>query len=260
MFLRLDGRRVLVTREADRAATVVAAVAARGGTPVLFPTIRTLPPTDPAPLQAAAARLGEFDWVAVSSRVGVDVLATAARIAGVPLVSGERPRYAAVGAGTAEALRAAGVADVLVPERRDADGMLAAMRSAGVGGARVLVVRAEAGRDVIADGLRAAGARVEFAVGYRTATARRSPDEIRALRDGGPLDAALFMSPSSFRGWVENLGADSLPSLAGVFVAAIGDVTARALAAAGRPPDAVAAEPSVEAMLDCVARGLAARG
>ena len=260
MFPRLDGRRVLVTREADRAASLAASVGARGGVPVLFPTITTLPPKDPAPLQAAAARLGDYDWVAVSSRIGVDALAAAARRAGVPLVSGGRPRYAAVGSGTAKALQSVGVPGALVPERRDADGMLAAMRAAGAGGAHVLIVRAETGRDVLADGLRADGACVDFVVGYRTETVRRPATEVQALRDGGPLDAALFMSPSSFRGWVENVGDDALAWLDGVFVVAIGDVTARALEASGRPPDAVAPEPSVEAMLDCVARGLAGRG
>jgi uroporphyrinogen-III synthase len=259
MSLRLDGHRVLVTREADRAAPVAARVVARGGIPVLFPTITTLAPRDPAPLQAAAAHLHDYDWVAVSSRIGVEALATAVRSAGGSMAAGERPRYAAVGAGTAEALRSVGVPVALVPDRQDADGLLAAMRAAGAGDAHVLIVRGEAGRDVLADGLRADGARVDFVVGYRTGTAHRSPADIHVLRAGGPLDAALFMSPSSFHGWVENLGADALPWLDGVFVVAIGHVTADALVAGGRSPDAVAPVPSVDAMLDCAARGLRTR-
>jgi len=259
MSARLDGRRVLITREAERAGSVAEAVAARGGVPVCFPTIATFPPEDPAPLRAAAARLADWDWVAVSSRTGVAALASAAREAGATLPSADRPRYAAVGAGTADALAGQGVASVLVPARQDADGMLAAMLDAGAAGARVLVVRAEAGRDVLADGLRAAGARVDFVVAYRTAMARPSADAVAALLDSARADVALFMSPSAFRGWVEILGDAALPWLSDAFAVAIGDVTARAMAAAGRPPDAVAPEPTIDAMLDCAARGLADR-
>jgi len=259
MSLRLDGRRVLITREAERAAPVAAAVAGRGGIPVTFPTLQTWPPEDPAPLRAAVTRLASWDWVAVSSRTGVAALASAAAEAGVPLAAGDRPRWAAVGKGTAEALRQVGLEPSLVPERQDADGMLEAMRAAGAGQARVLIVRAAAGRDVLLDGLRAAGARVDFVVAYRTAAARPAPEAIAAVRDGGRIDAALFMSPSSFGGWVAILGEAAFPMLEGAFAVAIGDVTARAMAAGGRPPDAVAPEPTIEAMLDCAARGLEGR-
>ncbi len=259
MSFRLDGRRVLVTREADRARTVAAAIDARGGTCVSFPTIATYPPVDPAPLRAAAARLSEYDWVALSSRTGVAALVAAAEVAGAPLTTGGRPRYAAVGVGTAGALLEAGIPGALVPERQDADGMLVSMLAAGAGEACVLIVRAEAGRDVLADGLRAAGARVDFVVAYRTASAQPSRDDLAALAAAGRLDAALFMSPSSFHGWVGLLGDAALTRLEGVFVVAIGDVTARAMRSGGRPADAVAHEPTIEAMLDLVASGLATR-
>lgn len=253
MSARLDGRRVLITREADRAASVVAAVRARGGTPILFPTIATFPPEDPGSLRAAAGRLEAYDWVAVSSRTGVAALAGAVAEVGGRLEVGGRPRYAAVGAGTAQALRLAGANPSVVPSRQDADGLLDAMRAAGAAEGHVLVVRAEAGRDVLLDGLRASGARVDFVVAYRTATACPSAAEVAALRAGGPPDAALFMSPSAFRGLVGILGDGALSWLRGVRCVAIGDITAQAMTHDGRPPDAVSLEPTVEAMLDCVA-------
>jgi uroporphyrinogen-III synthase len=248
--LDLHGKRILVTRESDKAAQTAREVAARGAVPVVFPTIEFAPPADAGRLDEAIQRLASYDWVVVASQTGATVIADVAQRLGATLAG---PRWAAVGEATARVLREAGVAKVLVPSRRDAEGLLAAVLVAGAGAGRVFVPRAEGGREVVAAGLRAAGATVDDVVAYRTVTHRCDDGAIEALLSGPRLDAALFMSPSAFDGLVEILGTARVEALLeGVATIAIGPTTAAAMRAQGFEPALVPSEPSVKAALDAL--------
>ncbi|MGI9659512.1 MAG: uroporphyrinogen-III synthase [Gaiellaceae bacterium] len=80
-----------------------------------------------------------FAWVAFTSRAGVRF--------GLPRLSGSLPRVAAVGPGTAEALRASGIAVELVPQVHTQAGLVSAL---GPASGRVLFPGAEqAGSELI---------------------------------------------------------------------------------------------------------------
>lgn len=97
-----------------------------------------------------------------------------------------RPRrgqvVCAVGEGTARALRRAGLADVASPARMDSEGLLALPALAGVRGRDVGLITAPGGRDRIAAGLRARGARVLRADVYAREPVPLSPRALAALR------------------------------------------------------------------------------
>ncbi len=255
----LTGRRILVTREVDKAVETARRIEARGWVAVVFPTIETAPPEDSGPLRDAVQGIVSFDWVAFPSRTAVAALARACADLGASLARCRRPRFAAVGEGTARALAAQGIHDVLVPAatRQDARGLAEALIRLGVAGTRVLVPRAEQGREVLASALRDAGASVTEVVAYRTLARTVPEDEVRALIRGPCPDAALFFSPSAFRAFLGTLGEDRARAfLAGAVLCAIGRTTARAMAAAGLPPDSVSDRPSIEAALDAIATRL----
>ena len=71
-------------------------------------------------------------------------------------VAGER--VAAIGPGTAAALREAGIVADIVAERYVAEGLLEALQGR-IEGQRFLIARAEEARDTLPEGLRAAGAK-----------------------------------------------------------------------------------------------------
>jgi uroporphyrinogen III methyltransferase/synthase len=182
----------------------------------------------------------QYHWIVFASANAVDAFLDAVRAVHG---SGEQreaavelPRIAAVGLRTAERLRAGGVDVTLVPDEFTADALVAALTSsAPLRGARVLLPRSEIGRDVIAEGLRAAGAAVTAVVAYRTvaeAPGTTGHDVLRLLGDGC-LDAVTFTSGSSVRHFVQSYGADSVALLRRSVVAVIGPVTADAARAAG---------------------------
>ncbi len=173
---------VVITRPAAQAGPLAAKIAALGWPVTLLPLleIHALDGEDEcAQLQAVLARLTDYDLVAFVSPNAIDCVFAhlAAWPPGVPL--------AVVGEGSKMALAAHGVtaanASITSPfdtARSDSEHLLLALDLPALRGKRVLIVRGDGGRDYLADGLRAAGAEVEFVTAYR----RKVPTLTPALR------------------------------------------------------------------------------
>jgi uroporphyrinogen-III synthase len=100
--------------------------------------------------------------------------------------------WCAVGAGTAAALRRAGVREVQAPGRMDSEGMLALPALEGIGDREAGLVTAPGGRDAIAPVLAERGARVHRADVYRREAVAPAPSAVAALcRIDAPTALAL---------------------------------------------------------------------
>jgi uroporphyrinogen III methyltransferase/synthase len=253
----LFGRRVLVTRSAEQAGELASALSAAGATPVCVPMIRLLPAEDPAPLDAALDRLASYDAVVFTSANAVRFSVDRARERGVSLAGA--PGVFCVGPRTAEAALAAGLVAQRLPEGGfDAEGVLEAVRRAlPPAGRSFLIPRSEAARDVLPEGLRADGARVDAVVAYRNVAAGADAQALRERLLRGELDALSFTSPSTVRRFVELLDAEALAAARRSCVAAIGPVTADALQSAGLPPDVTSPTPDAGALVASIARFVA---
>jgi uroporphyrinogen III methyltransferase / synthase len=227
----LFGRCVLVTRPREQAAELVDRLTALGADAIEVPLIRIAPADDPGPLRDAAGAPDAFEWIVFTSVNAVDAFMKA-------LLEGDRdvrmlkgPRLCAVGAGTAEKLAQYGIKVDLVPGEFRAEAVVAALTAAGpVDGVRVLLPRADIGREVVADQLRQAGAVVTDVVAYRTIlddTPREGDPDVYRLLLEGRIDVVTFASPSAVRGFVKIYGAEPAADLLkNTVVGVIGPVTA----------------------------------
>ncbi|HND53630.1 MAG TPA: uroporphyrinogen-III C-methyltransferase, partial [Pirellulaceae bacterium] len=100
----LFGQRVLVTRPADQAGGLVEPLAQLGAELRVQPAIRIGPPTNWGQVDAAIARLSEFDWVVFSSANGVRYLLDRLRALGRDARAFGTARLAVIGPGTAAEL------------------------------------------------------------------------------------------------------------------------------------------------------------
>ena len=152
----LHGRTIAVTRARAQASALARRLRELGAAVVEAPAIRI------EPLPAAKPDLSRYDLVAVTSPNGAErllsLLRDARELAGITV--------AAIGPGTARALRERGVEPDVVPERAVAEGLVEALRDVPV--TRALIARA-------AEGPRRAA--------RRAARARRRGRRARALRD-----------------------------------------------------------------------------
>ncbi|HEY3520433.1 MAG TPA: uroporphyrinogen-III synthase, partial [Rhodanobacteraceae bacterium] len=103
-----------------------------------------------------------------------------------------RARVIAPGAGTAAALKRAGLNEISIPERADSEGLLALPELQRVRGKRIGIVGAPGGRDLLQRGSLARGARVVLAHVYRRVPARLDRRHLDPLLRGrSPLYVPL---------------------------------------------------------------------
>ncbi len=253
----LQGKRIAITRAAERAEGFAAAIRACGAEVLVCPTIAYAPPDDPAPLDAALRDLDRYDWLMITSAAAVDAL-SARKVWPLPA----HMRVAAVGKATAAAIEACGGCVDLLPAEQHAEGLLAELGE--MAGARVLLPLADIARETLAAGLRARGAVVDVVIAYRTVPGPGVQRLLAPLR-ARALDAVVFSSPSTLRYMLdgcERLGIDRQTArdlLAGAALVAIGPATARALEEEGLVVSARAPVPTAEGMIAALVEALQRR-
>jgi uroporphyrinogen-III synthase len=187
---------VLVTRPAGAGDPLVAELEAHGYRVSAVPTVAT------RPVFVEWPDLTRYDWIVLTSAAGVSSLP---RIAG-------GPRWAAVGAATADALRDRGVEADFVPEA--ANGAALGETLPDPHGARVLLVRASLGGTDLPAALRARGALVEELTVYETV---EGPAESAAALVSAmympDLAAVVFASGSAVRGYIKLGGRTDIPAI-----------------------------------------------
>lgn len=202
--LPLSGLGVLVTRPAGQAAGLLARLRELGADPFLFPTLEILPPADPDTLARRLADLAAYDLAVFVSPSAVQF--GLAAITAWPA----RLRAAAVGQGTAAALRAAGVQPVLAPhEGADSEHLLALPELAEMAGRRVLIFRGAGGREVLADTLAARGATVDYAECYRRGLPAADPASLLDRWRLGGIQAVTVLSSQGLDNLFTLLGEDN---------------------------------------------------
>jgi uroporphyrinogen-III synthase len=252
----LANRRVLVTRGASQASKLSDGLRDLGAIPVEVPVLEIVPPHSYEALDEAVGNLGRYDWLILTSANAVRVLAERASVVGVSLNKFAPERIAAVGPATAEAARDAGLQVALVPKEYVAESLVADLKVEIVG-TRVLLARAAVARDVIPDGLRAAGATVDVVDAYRNVVPAAASQQLRRAYAMG-LDAVTFTSSSSVTHLAEaaqNAGlAFPFPNTPAI---SIGPVTSQTLRDLNWPP-AVEADPhDIPGLIAAVARHFA---
>lgn len=172
---------VVITRPLAQALPFARQVEAIGREAIVFPLLEILPVPDKAPLEAALADPGRYAMTAFVSPNAIDA-AFAVRPVWPPGTT-----FAVVGEGSRRALARHGVtaanARIIAPAdpaRTDSQTLLQALDLDLLRGAKVLIIRGESGRELLADALRGAGADVEQVAAYRRAAPELRPDR-RAL-------------------------------------------------------------------------------
>ena len=247
----LFGKRVLVTRTRDQASVLSGLLARQGARPVELPTIVIQPLEELSALDTALGRLGEYHWVLFTSTNTVALLFQRLEVLGRDARAFGGAQVCAIGPGTAAALEAHGLRADYVPEESVSEsvvtGLLPRLTAAR---SRVLLPRVAAGREVLSQGLRDAGAQVEEVPIYRAVTPPDAERRVRAILQEG-LDVATFTSSSTVRNLVELLGGDPAP-LRDVTVACIGPVTAETARELGLQVDVVATEYTVPGLVEAL--------
>jgi uroporphyrinogen III methyltransferase/synthase len=234
----LHGVSVAVTRARAQASGLAARLRSLGAEVVEAPAIRIVPVPGPAP------EVERYDLVCLTSPNGARLLFERLAAAGRDARALAGTRVAAIGPGTAAALREHGVIADVVPERFVAEGLVEALAEVPV--TRALVARALEARDVLPDALRERGAEVDVVALYETVAEPLGEAALEALQR---VDYVTFTSSSTVTFLFDAAG-NRLGDQARLV--SIGPVTSAALRARGREPDVEAERHDVEGLVEAL--------
>jgi uroporphyrinogen-III synthase len=207
----LAGKAILIARPRRQAQALAERIRAAGGEALVLPVLEIDPVAPDERSSAALAELGTAHLAVFVSVSAVEHGLALARAAG-----GWPPdlRAAAVGSATASALRAQGIAQVLVPDHgADSEALLALPELQDVSGQRIVIFRGVGGRELIATTLRNRGARVAYVECYRRGRPALDVGPVIERLHGGALHAVVAASGEALANLVELLPAPALRAL-----------------------------------------------
>jgi len=199
----LFGKRVLVTRPREQASELVRRLEILGAVPSVLPAVAIEPLGDWSEVDARLESLREYDWIVFTSVNGVRAFFGRLRATGRDLRALGDIRLAVIGPGTAEALREFHLDADLVPSEFRSESLAAALAERAAG-KRILLARADRGREVLRDELSRVATVDQVAV-YRQCDAVSTADAALDALRRGEVDYVLLTSSNIARAFLAGL-------------------------------------------------------
>lgn len=238
----LFGQRIGITRAEEQSEPEIKRALELGAQPVLLPTIEIGPPADWEPVDAAIARLDEYQWLVFTSANGVNYFLNRLWETGYDARKLARLKIATIGPSTAEALQQFHLRADLIPDQYRAEAMAAALKPL-VQGQKLLWAGANRGREVLQTELAEVSATVDKIVVYENHDVASWGSESLELLESGEIDWIGLSSPSIARNFSRLLTEDVRQHLGSrTRLVSISPVTTQAATDAGLQIDAEADE------------------
>ena len=252
----LFGRRIVVTRTRKQASGLSDRLRLLGADVLEIPTIRVAPPSDLREFGELVRDAYQYDWLIFSSVNGVEAFFDMFFKLYQDLREIGNVRIAAIGPATAQRIRDHHLGVDAQPSESVAEAVVPALLEHGsVENLKFLVMRAEAGRDVVPKRLSALGAIVDEAVAYQTMPETEDPyGVLQRFRDEG-ADVITFTSSST----VDNFVNLKLPWPEGLRTASIGPVTSETMRKHGLRVDVQADRYDIDGLVKAIVQGFGRR-
>ncbi len=207
--------RVLLTRPADQAQSLAAAVRAQGGEAFSLPLLDIVPVHSPEDTQRVRSRVMALDQYEIAI-----FISTNAASLGLEWIENFWPQLplglqaCAVGPGTAAVLRQLPWPVHCATTGVTSEDLLALPVLQDVQGKRIALFRGKGGRELLADTLRERGARVDYVELYTREVPPHSPQQVRQLLQEQTINVVVLTSQQifdSFHTLLQRVGALDVP-------------------------------------------------
>ncbi|MBU2644904.1 uroporphyrinogen-III synthase [bacterium] len=235
----LEGRRILITRDASQAGGLKEKLASRGAEILSIPTIAISDPPDWTPFDQAVGMLSTFEWIVFSSVNAVRKTSDRLTTLNTEMDRFNAVKIAVVGDQTAEAVREKGWRVDLIPDQYQAEGLLVALKQSGISGKRIWIPRALKARRFLIDELEKSGSRITETPVYQNTIPYENRNQLQQALLSGKIDWITFTSSSTVTHFFKILGdtpwRNPIPKLA-----SIGQITTKTLTQYGLIPSVTA--------------------
>lgn len=251
--LPLFGRRIVITRPRHQADEFAHRVVNLGGVPYLLPTVEIKEPDDWTPVDTAIANLASYHWLVFTSSNGVRAFFDRLALLGRDLRTVGHLKLAAIGPKTAEALRRLHLNADVVPEKFQSEDLAAALTGRVQPGERLLLARADRGREVLRELLAATNEVEQIAVYSQTDAGIDGAALLKHLRRG-EVDYITLTSTNIARVLLDSLDETTRQRIRGgeLGLVSISSVTSEEIRRRDLPVAAEAAEATMEGVLQAL--------
>ncbi len=246
----LFGRKILLTRPKAQMGPLKSLLIEEGAEVFECPMIE-IRPADPSEIDSAIDILKETDWVFFTSANGVEAFFNHLYQRGLDGRILYHSKVGAIGPATAEALKKRGIITDFIPHVYTTDGILEDIKTQGVKGKKVLLLRADIADERLVRGLEEAGASVKVVAAYSTVPVKYNPEELKELLISNKIDVVTFTSASTVKNFVKSLGKHA-ELLNKVLIASIGPVTSEAAIKLGLRVDVEAKEQTIAGLVEAI--------
>jgi len=248
----LSGKRIAITRTREQAGVLRDQLTALGAEVIEIATIEIRDPASWEPLDSAIRRLGEFDYLLLTSANGVRSFFRRLKACGRDVRDLKGVSIGAIGPATAAELLKSGAKADVVPHEYTAEGLLEALGNRDLHGKAFLIPRAKVARDILPRVLTEKGAHVEVVEAYETFVPKLPPGELERLLSPAP-DVITFTSSSTVSNFAKLAGEQRVSELlGGVAIASIGPITSKTVTTLGLVVTIEATESTIPALVRAI--------
>lgn len=252
----LEGKRIVITRPAGQSDEFAGLLSSLGGEPVKFPVIAVAPPDNWDATDYAIENLKGYGWVIFTSINGVHSFI--GRL--IELKKDIKKalygiKICTVGLKTADAVEQYGLRVDFVPEEFRAEAIAEGFKGIRTVGEKILIPRAEKGREILPEELTKMGMMVDVIPVYKIVRPDIDVSWLKVMLNRKEIDVVTFTSGSCVRNFIEFLGLEEYKILlSGVRIACISPVTADSARKYGIKVDIVPDRYTVEDLAEAIAR------
>jgi uroporphyrinogen III methyltransferase/synthase len=244
----LFGKGVVITRPEKQADDLARLLINEGANPLHFPTIKIVPPPSWRDLDAAIKKLEDYDWLIFTSANGFAFFFERLFAKKKDIRDLKGVKICCIGPATAQQVESKGIKVDLVPAKFISEGILKSFSAINLKGKKILIARAAKARDVLPEGLKKLGAKVDIVTAYVTVSSGKKKNDLETLFKENQVDIITFTSSSTVNNFVKIIGSSfKLPK--SVKIACIGPVTAAAAKKAGLSVDIHQEEYTMEGLV-----------
>jgi uroporphyrinogen III methyltransferase/synthase len=246
----LFGRRILVTRPRHQAGELVERLVEMGALPFMLPAVEIRPIDDWGPVDRALRTLATYHWLVFTSANGVHALLGRLPALGLDLRVLGSVQLACIGPRTAEALEQYHLRPDYIPQRYQSEDLAAGLKAVLRPGQRVLLARADRGRELLREQL-AEVCTVEQVAVYRQVDAVDADEAVLGALRRGEIDYITLTSSNIARSLLSRLDATCRGRLerGEVQLVTISPVTSTEVARLSLPVAAEAGEATVTGLI-----------
>jgi uroporphyrinogen III methyltransferase/synthase len=250
----LFGKQVLVTRPRLQAGELIHRLEELGAIALTLPAVEVRAPEDWGPVDRALADLSRYQWLVFTSVNGVHALLRRLGSLGRDLRVLGHIRLAAIGPATAAALREYLLEPDVIPAEYCSESLAAALKDR-VAGQRVLLARADRGRELLREQLSSVAIVEQVAV-YSQIDALDTNSEVLGLLGEGKVDYVTVTSSNIARALAAALDPPSRARIESgdTQLISISPVTSAAIRELGLPVAAEALEYTTAGIVDALVK------